>query len=279
MEEIIKNKILSPTKDFVFQVLFGEVGSEEITKEFLEAILNKKIEKVDLSKNPILRRMKPNAKMGILDVIAILNDNIRCNIEIQMAEKKDIVERILYYWGRTYTRGIKKAEEYEKIDRTISILIANFEIKGLKELEYYTQWKLIESKERKIILTDYMEIDIIELPKIYKQKLNKGDKLLEWLYFLVNPQSEEVKKIMEKNEGIKKANQKLEEISQDEIMQTINDWKTMGEYDEKMEKRWAKEEGKVEKQKEIAKKLKEEKVPIEIIIKTTGLTENEINNL
>lgn len=124
-----------------------------------------------------------------------------------------------------------------------------------------------------------MEIDIIELPKIYKQKLNKGDKLLEWLYFLVNPQSEEVKKIMEKNEGIKKANQKLEEISQDEIMQTINDWKTMGEYDEKMEKRWAKEEGKVEKQKEIAKKLKEEKVPIEIIIKTTGLTENEINNL
>lgn len=124
-----------------------------------------------------------------------------------------------------------------------------------------------------------MEIDIIELPKIYKQKLNKGDKLLEWLYFLVNPQSEEVKKIMEKNEGIKKANQKLEEISQDEIMQTINDWKTMGEYDEKMEKRWAKEEGKVEKQKEIAKKLKEEKVPIEIIIKTTELTENEINNL
>ena len=30
-----KNELLSPKKDFVFQVLFGEVGSEEITKSFL----------------------------------------------------------------------------------------------------------------------------------------------------------------------------------------------------------------------------------------------------
>ena len=285
MEQNIKrkNKILSPTKDFVFQVLFGEVGNEEITKEFLEAILKEKIEKVDLSHNPILRRMKPDAKMGVLDVIAILDDNVKCNVEMQMTNEEDIIERILYYWGRTYIRGLKKAEKYKTLERTVTILIANFELKGLEELEYYSKWKLIETEDRKVILTDYMEVDIIELPKIRGQKLDKKDKLLQWLYFLTDPESKEVKKIMEENDGVKKASQKLEEISQDEILQRINDWKTMGEYKEEMGKRRAKAEGEKigsqKKQKEIAKKLKEEKIPIEIIIKTTGLTASEIENL
>ena len=42
-------------------------------------------------------------------------------------------------------------------------------------------------------MTDYMEVDIIEIPKIYE--LKETDKL-EWLYFLENPESERVKSIM-----------------------------------------------------------------------------------
>ena len=64
-----KKKLLSPKIDAVFQVLFGEVGSEEITKEFLKAILNENITSVDLSKHPILRRLTPSDKMGVLDVL------------------------------------------------------------------------------------------------------------------------------------------------------------------------------------------------------------------
>ena len=64
----------------------------------------------------------------------------------------------------------------------------NFEIKGLEELSYCSRWKLIETEARKVILTDYMEVDIIELPKIRTQKTDKNDKLLEWLSFLINPE-------------------------------------------------------------------------------------------
>ena len=39
-----KRKLLSPKLDVVFQALFGEVGSERMTKKFLEAILDKKLE-------------------------------------------------------------------------------------------------------------------------------------------------------------------------------------------------------------------------------------------
>ena len=51
-----ETKVLSPKLDVVFQALFGEVGNEKITKGFLETILERKIEKIDLNKNPILRR-------------------------------------------------------------------------------------------------------------------------------------------------------------------------------------------------------------------------------
>ena len=230
--ETNETKLLSPTMDFVFQVLFGEVGSEEITKDFLEAILKEKITEINLSRNPILRREKIEGKMGILDVIVEINKKETCNIEMQVGEREDIIQRLLYYWGKMYTKNINKGEQYKELKRTIVIMIAGFELKELKEQGYYTRWKLIETENRKQILTDDIEIDIIELPKIHNRNIEKEDSLLEWLYFLENPDSEGVKRIVEKNESVKKAKEKLEEISNDEIMQRLADWKEAAERDE-----------------------------------------------
>ena len=38
-----KNEVLSPKVDVVFQALFGEPGSERITKNFLESILEDRL--------------------------------------------------------------------------------------------------------------------------------------------------------------------------------------------------------------------------------------------
>lgn len=148
-EKTKERKLLSPKMDIVFQVLFGEVGSEEITKDFLEAILKERITKIDLSKNPVLRRININDKMGILDVIVEIDDREYCNIEMQMSDKDDLIKRILYYWARTYSKNIHKGEFYEELKRTISIIITDFEIKGLEQLEYCTKWKIIEEKQKK----------------------------------------------------------------------------------------------------------------------------------
>ena len=268
-------RLLSPKTDIVFQVLFGEIGSEEITKEFLKAILKENITKVDLSKNPILRRMTPNDKMGILDVIVKIDDKITCNIEMQLAKRDDIIPRLLYYWSRAYMRNIHKNDDYNKLDRTIVILIAGFDVEGLEELSYYTKWQLIESENRKHILTDFMEVDIIELSKIYKKDVNKNDKLLDWLYFIDNPESEEVEKIMEENKGIKEAKNKLEKISNDEIMQRIADWREGAEHDKASIKLTAQNETK----REIAKKMLKDKIEISIIEKYTGLSKEKIKRL
>ena len=95
MKEENKPHTLSPKLDVVFQALFGEVGSERITKSFLETILNQKIEKIDLSKNPILRKEFKDDKLGILDILAELDGKEKCNIELQIIDQKNIIADFL----------------------------------------------------------------------------------------------------------------------------------------------------------------------------------------
>ena len=66
----------------------------------------------------------------------------------------------------------------------------------------------METKYHKKILTDKIEVYIIEMPKIIREKKEKlGDALTQWMLFLDNPNSQEVKKIMEENKEIKERRQ------------------------------------------------------------------------
>ena len=290
MEQQKQNKKIRrypPKMDIIFQAIFGEVGSENITKDFLEKILKRKIEKISLDKNPILRRELKDDKLGVLDIITELDGKEKCNIEMQLIDKNNIIERMLYYWSKMYTRQIKAGDDYKKLEKTIVILIADFNIKGLEEVEYHSTWKIIETNSaKKLILTDKFELDIIELSKI-KGRENEKDQLLDWLIFLENPESERVTRKMEENENLKEAVEKLDRISKDEKMQRIIELREKAIRDEHAI--YAKgvddgiEEGKAkgarEKQIEIAKSMLKENMDIEMIIKITGLTKQEIEKL
>ena len=198
---------------------------------------------------------------------------------------------MLYYWSKMYTRQIKAGDDYNKLEKTIVILIADFNIKGLEEVEYYSTWKIIETNSvKKLILTDKFELDIIELSKI-KGRENEKDQLLDWLVFLENPESERVARKMEENKNLKEAVEKLDRISEDEKMQRIIELREKAIRDEHaiydkglddgIEKgiQKGKEKGAREKQIEIAKSMLKENMDIEIIIKITGLTKEEIEKL
>lgn len=228
------NKILSPKLDVVFQILFGEVGSENITKDFLNSMLDEKINEIDLNENIVLRRENIEDKMGIVDVLAKINNNEYCNIEMQMTDKENLIERLLYYWSKQYAKSIKKGQKYEELKRTIAILITNFEVKGLETLSFHSKWKIIEEEEKKIILTEHLEIHIIEIPKIYKKVDNKKDaKLIEWLSFLENPESEEVLDYMENNKNIKSAKERLTTLSDDERVRRLAELREKALMDER----------------------------------------------
>ena len=161
-----------------------------------------------------------------------------------------------------------------------------------KTERYHTEWKIIETENEKVILTDKLEIHIIELSKIREEEtMQNKDRLLDWLMFLNNPESEEVEIKMENNKNLKEAKEKLNKISEDEKMQQLAWWRQKAIYEENTRINGAiregreegRKEGRIEgekkKQLEIAKKLLRENLSLDIIERATGLRKEEIENL
>lgn len=285
-----------PTNDYIFKRIFGKVGNEDITKSLINSILDTKIENINLDCNPILEKDLKNDKMGILDIKAKLDNNIICNIEMQIANQKNIEKRLLYYWSKLYTSNIKSGENYNKLNKTISILIADFDIESIDKIpKCHTKWELRETEYQKVILTEVLELHIITLPKInfiIRDELKED--LLIWLKFITNPNNiGEVE--MEKNELVKKAKEEYEIINKDEYEQYLahlrekhildtNSIYSDGVEDgikqgieQGIEQGTAK--GKKEKAIEIAKKLLKINMSIHEISEITELTPEEIKKL
>ena len=195
-ENYEKRGTLQPKNDVVFQALFGR-GKERITKAMLEDILKIKIHKLDLDKGKDLQNGNKEEKNGRVDLRAVINDNIECDIEIQLSTHEKMIERFLYYWAKMYAANLKIGQKYKGLRKTISIIIVDNEIKQFKGIrKAYTKWQLREEEYKNVILTSFCEISIIELPKAIKEyQENKQNEMLQWMMFLDNPENKEVVEI------------------------------------------------------------------------------------
>ena len=119
------------------------------------AITNHKINSIELGESTILEKDLNDDKIGILDVKAVLNNNMQCNIEMQVVNKSDIEKRLLYYWSKLYGKSIKEGEDYWKLKNTIEILVADFELEKLKTIpKFHTEFKIREKEFHSTVLTD-----------------------------------------------------------------------------------------------------------------------------
>ena len=291
-----KKEILQPKNDVVFQALFTR-GKESITKALLEDILKIKIHKLDLDKSKDLLNDNKKDKNGRLDLRAVLNDNIECDIEIQLSTHDKVLERFLYYWSKMYSANLEIGEEYSKLRQTISIIIVDDEIKQFKEIQKAcTKWQIREEEYRDNILTSYFQIVIIEIPKAIKEyEKNKNNEVLQWMKFLDNPEDMEVRKIMEENQDIKEAKEELDKISQDDRLRRMALKAKLERMDYKQQLYEAKRDGKAEgraegrldgikegtskTQQEIVLKMLQKQIDIQTISEVTGLSEEEIKKL
>lgn len=280
-----KLTLLKPKIDVVFHALFRE-GNEKITKAMIQAATKEKIQKVNLDNDKHLVGKYPEEKLGIVDLKATLDNGTICDIEIQLADNKDTAERFLFYWSRIYSGQLVKGDDYGKLNKVIGIIIIDYELEKTKEVQKLsTKWKIREvSTGKQIELTDVFELYIIEIPKARRiLKEEPKNELAQWVMFINDPNESEVSKIMEDNKEIKEAMNELEKISKDKELRRVAELREKAIRDEKNGLRHAKEEGIKEGIKEgieqVAKKMLELNIPIQDIIKTTGLQEKQILEL
>ena len=84
---------------------------------------------------------------------------------------------------------------------------------------------------------------------------------------------------MIENEKVKKAEEELEYLSGDEAERRIAYLRETAELDRRFAMTGARDQGRKEEKLEIAKKMLAEKMDIDVIIKITGLTKEEIEKL
>ncbi len=294
-EETNKVNILPLSNDYVFKRIFGKGGNERILKSLLEAILEIKIQKIEI-KNSEIPKESIKEKLSILDIKAEINEKIMLDIEMQVGNTTAIDKRLVVYSSKLVAGDIKVSEKYPDAKNTIVICITTDNI--LKRNAYLSiaKLKFEKTQEKRYAemgyekedeyLTDMISYYIIELTKFKENKPRTGDLLEKWL--LVIGGDEEMMKKCKKEEGeIKEAIEQLEEMSADEKEREIYEIRERSRlvYNTEMYEARRKgleegrEEGRKESRKEIAKKLLKNKISIEIIKNTTGLTEEEINNL
>ena len=275
---MIIGKLLDPKIDYVFKRIFGHVGNEDITASLISSIINKKVSDIELDSNPILEKDLMDDKIGILDIRAKIDNSINCDIELQVVDRKNIKKRILFYWSKLYSKSIKSGHNYSELEKSIVILISDYEIEGLEQIEkYMSKWNIREEEYKQIILTDMMELYIIEMPKVskYKEKM-KNKQLNSWVKFIESPG---MIKMNEENKEIKKAKEVLEEINQDEREIYLAELRQKYIMDQNDIEAAGFDKGQKKAKIDIAKKLKEKNIDIKIISETTDLSIEEIKNI
>ena len=313
MSEKRKNmKLLKPKIDVVFQSLFSK-KNEKITKAFAEAILDEKVRKITINDDKELFRERPEDKLGILDLELDINDSEKVDVEIQLVDRSNIQERLLFYFSKLYYNEVKKGDDYKKAKRVVMVAILDYDLDLTKEIKNMeTIWQLREKNARDLVLTDKVEIAIIELSKVRAEyEKNKNNKKAQWALFIDDPNTKEVEEIMKENKDIEEAIVTVHKMTEDEKMRRLADLREKAIMDEKAIRRKGYEDGHAlgheaglkegieegikegiqqgiqQGQKEghesekinIAKKLKSKRMSIEEIAEITGLEEEKIKKL
>ena len=282
---MVYRTLLNPQIDFVFKKIFGTEKNKPILINFLNAVIKPTtpIKDVEIKNNDIDKDFIED-KFSRLDVKATTSNKEHINIEIQVKNEYNMIQRTLYYWSKMYSEQIQNRDNYSKLERTVCINILNF--KYLKNDKYHNAYRLkeITSNEE---LTDLQEIHFIELPKFneignkeYVENVEKMDALEKWLEFLVEPESNIVRQLELSNEEIKLAKSELYRLSMDSKEREQYNMREKAIYDrisalENAEAK-GKREWKLERKLEIIRESLSKELEISLISKITGLSEEEI---
>ena len=311
-EEIDVESLL-PTNDYLFKRLFGRKGSEKLTESLIRNFIGiKDIEVEEVIGDKILEKDYYKDKLAILDVQAKTKNNEYINIEMQAGNYEYIKDRLIFYLCKSFgAESIRAGEKYSSVRKTIAVLICKDKLDILNDIpKWRTVWHIREDEYSTKVLTDKLEVVIIELEKItkkiYNNELEKHSKEVVWCKFFLKPKELEGVELS-KNSDVKEAKVKYDELLDDyeearialSRQMYVMDMNSSREEGLKrgMEEGFiegkerglkegkeqglkeGKEKGKKENQLEIAKKMLNKGKSIEEIIEFTELSKEEIKEL
>ncbi|ANN64267.1 hypothetical protein SZ47_05425 [Brachyspira hyodysenteriae] len=291
--ELRSNNNFNVLNDYFVRYLFSDKGSEAILLDFINSIMldsgMKTFRSVEIL-TPFNYKENYEDKETITDVKCITQNGTVVIIEIQLQGNSRFPERILYYWASNYSKLLKQGEKYDALTPVISINLLNF---NLDDNDSIHSCYMIYDTNNKRLLTDHLQIHIIELKKFKYDSLEYD--LNCWLKFFTMKDNDNKEVIMSE---LVKEKPIMEEV-QRRYNNFIKDRLMMNEYDKRQaylygnqimleeERRLGRVEGKEEGIKEgieqekysLARNMKNKNMDLNLISELTGLSIEKIEKL
>ena len=289
----MNKKPFNALNDCFVRYFFTDKGGEKVLLDFINAVMisadMKTFKAVEIL-NPFNLKKHYNDKETIVDVKCITKNGTVVIIEVQLSGNSRFPERILYYWSSNYSKLLKKGEEYEDLMPVISINLLNFNLNKVNK-NVHSCYMIYDTKNKNL-LTDHLQIHIIELKK-FKFKDNDLKKDLNyWLgFFTTNNMEEYMSEIVKEKPIMEEAHKRYNNFIRSRLMMSEYEKKEIYQYDKQITLKEERQEGikegmkkgiekgRLAEQISMATAMKKENIDIETIKRITGLTIKEIKKL
>lgn len=284
--------------DWAIKRLLHQKANFDVLEGFLTVFLGEKVTILEILESES-NQLSAEDKFNRVDIKARNSKDEIIIIEIQNTRELYYLERILYGVAKAITEHISLGETYYKVKKIYSISVLYFDIGKGNDYLYYGQNHFVgvhtgdhlqvNVKERDAIVSR-MPAEIF--PEYVLIRVNEFDKvavtpLEEWMKYLkdgtIRPDTTAP--------GLSEAREKLkyfsmppkERMAYDEHLSAVmiqNDVLDSAKLEGKIEGRAeGRAEGRDEERFSIARNMKQLGIPVDVIVKSTGLTSGEIETL
>ncbi len=201
--------LLSPINDYVFKRVFGE--NLTVLADLLQAVLALPVTEHDIRViNPTFAADKKGDKLSALDVKVETRDYGVIDVEIQVENYDDLWKRFQYYTARMYVDQMRSGEDYTKLTRAISIVIADFAF-FTHDSAYHHRFRLFDAQNG-VEYPGSIEINILEIPK----RRGNSTKVSHWLEFFAARTEEQFMQLVQNDPAMEQAWGVIKHLSADE---------------------------------------------------------------
>jgi len=278
-----REKYINPFTDYGFKRLFGEELNKDLLLDFLNELLKEEqgeITELTYLKNENLSTTELNRK-AIFDLYCTNERGEKFIVELQKTKQKFFKDRTVYYSTFPIREQAVVGSEWNfELKKVYTIAILDFVFDHDKsqpeKLRYDVKLSDIQTKK---VFYDKLTFIYLEMPKFNKSAEELETRFDKWLYVLKN-----LHKLDRVPEKLKETifmklfeTAEIAKFSQSEYQEYEDSLKYYRDIKNSLDT--AKEEGKEEGKIEVARTGLEEGLTVEIIMKLTGLTKDEIEKL
>jgi predicted transposase/invertase (TIGR01784 family) len=285
-----KEKYINPFTDYGFKRLFGEEPNKDLLLDFLNELLKEKegtITELSYLPNEKLP-ISVGDRRAIFDIYCTNEKGEQFIVEMHTstplsgtkAEQKFFKDRTIFYSTFPIQEQARNKDRFWNFElkAVYTIGILDFVFEESEADKYRHDVKLTEQETHKVFY-DKLNYIYLEMPKFDKTEKELESHFDKWMYVLKNlPKLDRIPVELKEKIFLKLFDTaEIAKLKPDEYKQyeaSVNAYRDIFNI-----KSTYLEKGKIEGKIEVAKNLLQNGVDIEVIIKSTGLTEQEINEL